>query len=172
MSADTTQKKDVSSSLSKLSLDKPTKTKSKPKEPVVDSWEDEDVSSDSDREATREETKKPSQSLPSAPPPTPISPSYNNKAGVSWPPVNDQAPAFTGRGSSATEQKRPEKTDVVARRMIAGALGMNAVKPTAEQKAYDKAVREQVKRAREQEKEAERKRQEEAQKAKAAIWED
>ena len=169
--SDATQKKDVSSSLSQLSLGKPTKTKSKPKEPIADSWEDEDVS-DSDGEALKEHAKKPSQPLPSAPPPTPISPSYNHKTEGSWPPMDNPASSFSGRDLDAAERRRPEKTDAVARRMIAGALGMNAVKPTAEQKAYDKAVREQVKRAREEEKEAERRRQEEAQKAKAAIWED
>lgn len=166
--SDATQKKDVSSSLSKLSLGKP---KSKPREPVADSWEDEGVS-DSDGEVQNSHAKKSSQSLPSAPPPTPISPSYNNKTDGSWPPANYPGPSFSGGGFDAAERKRPEKTDVVLRRMLAGDLGMNAMKPTAEQKAHDKAVRERVKRQREEEKEAERRRQEEAQKAKAAIWED
>lgn len=170
----TSQKKDVSSSLSKLSLDKPgTKTsKPKTKEPVADSWEDEDVSSESDREAPEQSAKKPSQPLPSAPPPTPISPSYNNKTDRPWPPAGEPAANFVGRGSGADEPRRPEKTDAVARRLIAGALGMNAVKPTAEQKAYDKALREQAKRTRDEEKDAERRRQADAEKAKTAIWED
>lgn len=172
--SNTGQKKDVSSSLSKLSLDNPGIKTSKPKtkEPVADSWEDEDLSSESDREGPENSTKKASQALPSAPPPTPISPSYNNKTDRSWPPAGDPAATIAGRGAGTAESRRPEKTDAVARRMIAGALGMNAVKPTAEQKAYDKAVREQAKRVRDQEKEAERKRQEDAEKAKAAIWED
>lgn len=169
------QKKDVSSSLSKLSIDNPSTkpTKSEPKEAVADSWEDEDVSSGSDREAPQENTKKASKSMPSAPPPTPISPStYSNKTERSWPPASEAAATSVRRGSGAAEARRPEKTDAVARRMIAGALGMNAMKPTAEQKAYDKAVREQAKRIRDGEKEAEKKRQADAEKAKASIWED
>ena len=171
--SNTSQKKDVSASLSKLSLDKPSaKPKSKKKEPVADSWEDEDVSSDSEQEGLPSTAMSPSQFVPSAPPPTPISPSYNSRTDPSWPSATDGPPTFTGRGPSTADMRRPEKTDAVARRMIAGALGMSAVKPTAEQKAYDKALRDQARRKREEEREAERKRLEDAEKAKAAIWED
>ncbi|KAK6957411.1 hypothetical protein Daesc_000196 [Daldinia eschscholtzii] len=73
---------------------------------------------------------------------------------------------------SNSANKRPEKTDAVARRMIASALGVRAPRPTEEQRAYDRAVREKERKRREEEKEAEKKRKEEAERAKVAIWED
>jgi len=56
--------------------------------------------------------------------------------------------------------------------MIASALGMRAPKPTEEQRAYDRAVREKEKKRREEEKERERLREEEAARARQAIWDD
>lgn len=67
--------------------------------------------------------------------------------------------------------KRPEKTDAVARRMIAGALGLRAPRATEEQKAYERAVREQEKKRRDAEKEEERRREEEAERKRREIWE-
>lgn len=67
---------------------------------------------------------------------------------------------------------RPEKTDAVAKRMIAGALGVRAPKQTEEQKAYDRAVKEKETRRRNLEKEVAAKAEEEAEKAKAAVWND
>ena len=58
------------------------------------------------------------------------------------------------------------------RRMIAAGLGLKAPKQTEEQRAYQKSIREQEKKRREQEREQEKKRQEEADKAKAAMWDD
>lgn len=170
------EQKDVSTFMSQLSLDKSTAktSKSKVKEPVADSWEDEDLSSDSDDEAQKDSTKEESQRLPSPPPPTPASPSRGNKAGQDrpWPTPGDPSATYTGMRSSTTEQRRPEKTDAVARRMIAGALGVKAPKLTDEQKAYDRNIREQERKRKEEAREAERKRQEDAEKAKAAIWDD
>ena len=68
--------------------------------------------------------------------------------------------------------RRPEKTDAVARRMIAGALGVKAPKQTDDQKAYDKAIRERERQRRDDERAAERMRHEDAEKAKAAIWDE
>lgn len=73
---------------------------------------------------------------------------------------------------TTAERKRPEKTDAVARRMIASALGVKAPKQTDEQKAYDRALREQERKRRDAERMAERRRKEEAERAKAAIWDD
>ena len=56
--------------------------------------------------------------------------------------------------------------------MIANALGMRFPKQTEEQKAFDKAVRERERERREEERKSEKKRREEAEKAKAAIWEE
>ncbi len=65
---------------------------------------------------------------------------------------------------------RPEKTDAVAKRMIAGALGVKAPKKTEEQKAYDRAIKEKETKRRNQEKEAAARAKEEAERAKAAVW--
>ena len=56
--------------------------------------------------------------------------------------------------------------------MIAGALGVRAPKKTEEQRAYEKAVKEKEIKRRDQEKEAVVRAKEQAEKAKAAIWED
>jgi len=69
------------------------------------------------------------------------------------------------------EDRRPEKTDAVAKRMIAGALGIRAPKKTDEQKAYDRAIKEGEMTRRENEREEKRKLEEEREKAKRAIWE-
>ncbi|XXG99185.1 hypothetical protein Hte_005520 [Hypoxylon texense] len=158
---------------------------------VADSWEDEDVESDTESSANTQTTQPLSPSLESespqilhgsgfaAPPPTPSSPSYSNAspqppwqplaaAGVASPPGSPVGGGGLGEGGV----RRPEKTDAVARRMIASALGVRAPRATEEQRAYDRAVREKERKRREEEREAERKRKEEAERAKAAIWDD
>ncbi|KAK1755761.1 hypothetical protein QBC47DRAFT_381192 [Echria macrotheca] len=192
----------ISSGLSKLSLDTtktgPKTEKKKPASPVADSWEDEDVSSASDggddepgsdhsaseqNEGADRHGKSSrggaGQAGTTAPPPTPMSPTYSSKRPFS--PGNLNAAPFdlpygpdTGdnTGAPASATIRPEKTDAVARRMIASALGVKVPKQTEEQKKYDKAMREKERRRREEEKERERKRAEEAAKAKQAVWED
>jgi len=187
-----TTKKDVTSTMSALTIDPkktlPAKTKKpKVKKPVADSWEDEDLSSPSASDDDDEDDATPTDMAPSsmsankgtsAPPPTPISPTYNTSKGVNrqWSSASAAMDAFDEEqlheAGEAAAPRRPEKTDAVARRMIAGALGIKAPKPTEEQKAYDRAVREQERKRREEEKAAERKRQEEAEKAKAAIWDE
>lgn len=76
--------------------------------------------------------------------------------------------------SPGTQQpeRRPEKTDAVARRMIAAGLGLKVPKQTEEQKEYQRSIREQERRRRDQERAEEKKRQEDAERAKAAIWDD
>lgn len=56
--------------------------------------------------------------------------------------------------------------------MIASALGMRTPKPTEEQRAYDRAVREKEKKRKEEEKEKQRLKEEEIAKARQAIWDD
>lgn len=68
--------------------------------------------------------------------------------------------------------RREEKTNAVASRMIAGALGIKAPKRTEEQKAYDKAIKEKELKRRREEKEAAEHRKIEAEKAKQSVWED
>jgi hypothetical protein len=162
----------VSASLKGLSLntkEEPEKTtpklaakKSKAKEVIADSWEDAD--SDSEPEAEAESNEPTPSVTPAPPPPTPMSP----VGGLPWtPPVGSPGPR-----AGADPDRRPEKTDAVARRMIAAGLGLKAPKQTEEQRAYQKSVREQEKKKREQEREEERKRQAEVEKAKAAVWDD
>lgn len=169
--------KDISSGVSKLSLhtahtNKSAKVK---KEEVADSWEDEDVDSDTETETETEwRGAKPSEGHPqgtSAPPPTPITPSHYNQDEY------DQAPAMGSAYRAASldttnQSNRPEKTDAVARRMIAGALGLKAPKLTDEQKAYQAAIKDKERKRREDLKAAEKAREEAAAKARAAMWED
>lgn len=165
--------KDVTSAVSKLSIDtggaKKTTRPNAKKEKVVDSWEDEDLSSDTETEDTR---PKPSEAESddgtSAPPPTPASPSQGQR---SFSPLDSPA-GYLIASDPSSPAARPEKTDAVARRMIAAGLGLRAPKQTEEQKAYDKAVREKERKRREEEKAAQKRREEEAAAAKAAIWED
>jgi hypothetical protein len=159
-----------------LSLDVPSKAPTKSKgakgqKVVVDSWDDESPSpSDTDDPPTPTNAHlqpgQPYGQAPgsgfAAPPPTPASP----MGGLHAPWLQEEAT------KDAADARRPEKTDAVARRMIAGALGVKAPKATEEQKAYERAVREKERRRREEERDAERRRQEEAERAKAAIWND
>ncbi|KAF2971101.1 hypothetical protein GQX73_g2463 [Xylaria multiplex] len=164
-------------SASKSSSSKP-KPKSK-KQVVADSWEDEE-SSESEAETEpptpAAQSNNASQGGVAAPPPTPISPSYGRHdpdSNAPW-----LASSSTGGGYSYQDTqgdgaaRRPEKTDAVARRMIASALGVRAPKQTEEQKAYDRAVRDKERKKLDEEREAERKRKEKAEEAKAAMWND
>lgn len=165
-----TASSDISSGVSKLSLQtsntKKTATKATPKkEAVVDSWEEEDVSTGSDTET---ETEQGHSQGTSAPPPTPISPTHYDTDPTTGPAPHSYRTASDLPGSSA----RPEKTDAVARRMIAGALGLKAPKLTDEQKAYQAAIKDKERKRREEQKAAEKAKEEEAAKARAAIWED
>lgn len=76
------------------------------------------------------------------------------------------------RSERSSDGRRPEKTDAVAKRMIAGALGVRAPKKTEDQRAYDRAVKEKEIKRRNAEKEAKARAEEDAAKAKAAAWED
>lgn len=163
--------------------------------PVADSWEDEadDDSDSSGAGATpvagpSSSTTTTTNAGTSAPPPTPMSPvaasskrpfspSALANPGFTIPPFDGPGGGYPQSGASsaaagAGPSKRPEKTDAVARRMIASALGMRAPKATEEQRAYDRAVREKERKRREEEKEKERQREEEAAKARQAIWDD
>jgi hypothetical protein len=158
--ASKSSKDDVQPSLKNLTISPSAsaKSKAKSKKDIADSWEDEDVSDEGP-----EEPRSPLAGT-SAPPPTPINASYSEDTGSTSP--------VPKRGDDTFGERRPEKTDAVARRMIAAGLGLKAPKQTEEQKAYQRAIREQEKRKREQEKAEELRRQEEAAKAKAAVWDD
>jgi hypothetical protein len=78
----------------------------------------------------------------------------------------------TGSGSGTPPARRPEKTDAVARRLIAAGLGMKVPRQTEEQRAYQRSVREQEKKRREEAKAEEERKQAETEKAKMAVWDD
>ncbi|KAK0671096.1 hypothetical protein QBC41DRAFT_61959 [Cercophora samala] len=171
-------------SLQTTSLDKPKPAAPSKKKtaPVADSWEDEEDDDDDDASEPEETPLGNTQAGTNAPPPTPLSPIAKKQP---FSPSALNAPgtfgftSFDGPGGDSSPRsagpapdRRPEKTDAVARRMIAAGLGLRAPRATEEQKAYDRAVKEQEKKRREEERERQRKKEEEAQKAKAAIWED
>jgi hypothetical protein len=160
-----------------LAASKPGAAKKLKPKVVADSWED-DVEEGSD---TEEETKATQpdaapaaaaaaqKPVPSAPPPTPISPIGMQALGI--PDWGDDAASSSG-GQSRDPNKRPEKTDVVARRLIAGALGIKAPRLTDEQREYNRVIREQEQKRRERARAEEQKQKVESDKAKAAIWND
>jgi hypothetical protein len=158
---------------------RPSKAK---KSPVADSWEDESLSSDSESETNQPWSSQDASGMKGvdagtqAPPPTPISPTYNNAADRPFSPTTASYPSSVPGSSTpdgpSSPAKRPEKTDAVARRMIAAGLGLKVPKQTEEQKAYDRAVREKERKRRQQEKEEQKRKEAELEKAKQAIWED
>ncbi|KAJ5047112.1 uncharacterized protein L3040_002955 [Drepanopeziza brunnea f. sp. 'multigermtubi'] len=77
-----------------------------------------------------------------------------------------------GAGARGDSRQRPAKTDAVARRMIAGALGVRAPRKTGEQAAYEKAAREKEAKRREREREEEKEKEGEKERARRAVWED
>ncbi|KAI9928845.1 hypothetical protein MW887_002067 [Aspergillus wentii] len=152
------------------------------KAPVADSWEDEAESDNDDDKggATSssnldDDTPSPAISAcaegPLDPPPTPISPQ------TSQPWVSSAGGAGYGnpgpadrRSPNPAAARRPEKQTAVAGRMIAGALGIRAPKRTEEQRAYDRATKEQEIKRRNREREEAAKAKEDEERAKAAVW--
>ncbi|KAF7950925.1 uncharacterized protein EAE97_002477 [Botrytis byssoidea] len=165
---------------------------------LADSWEDE-ASSGSDTETETDTTQPPStentlrptsSSFPSAPPPTPISPPPPSEhfppppsSSSSKKPINSSAqefenpygypgPSSSSPNSARGPERRQEKTDAVARRLIAGALGVRAPKKTEEQREYERVQKEKEMKRRKEEKEEEEKRRQEAEKIKKGVWDD
>ncbi|KAL7806568.1 hypothetical protein V8C44DRAFT_338963 [Trichoderma aethiopicum] len=179
----TTSKDGMTSALSSLAIETPkpttstssstTQSKPKPKkktEPIADSWEDESLSEEDAAAEPASSSTPSSLTTPAVPPPTPASPlaldssyEWDNLAAA------NQGPSGSGSGTPA---RRPEKTDAVARRMIAAGLGLKAPRQTEEQRAYQRSVREQEKRRREAQRAEEERLREAAERAKAAVWED
>lgn len=182
---DANKASEIAETIKKLSIDTtPPKaaTKSKALEEsdasnVADSWEDEADEGDappSRSAAGASSLSRPRTSdLPDPPPPTPASPSVY-KADDHYSYSIDGVIGGSQRSASpATDpDKRPEKSTAVASRLIAGALGVRAPRRTEEQRKYDRAVKEQEIKRKNREKEELRRKEEEAQKAKAAMWDD
>ncbi|KAK8011289.1 hypothetical protein PG990_010254 [Apiospora arundinis] len=136
-------------SMSKLSVDPASANKkSKPKKaPVADSWEDESDSDDGEPSTSTTATAPRSANGVAAPPPTPSTPTYNTDSAPWQSDSNNSNNSSSSAGAFSSEPRRPEKTDAVARRMIASALGVKAPRPTEEQRAYDRALREKERKS-------------------------
>ncbi|KAF2273568.1 uncharacterized protein EI97DRAFT_435990 [Westerdykella ornata] len=110
---------------------------------------------------------------PNPPPPTPSSPTPFEFDNVPYAQLNPASPPQSSlRGANTAPARRPEKTTAVAGRLIAGALGVKAPRRTAEEREYDRAMREKERRRREEERERERREREEAERRKRSVWED
>ncbi|KAM0259028.1 hypothetical protein ACHAQJ_003527 [Trichoderma viride] len=182
--------KDLNASINQVSTNlQKNRTSKKPKEPVADSWEDEDVSDGAAEEEEEEEEEDQGKDVdagistpsslatPAVPPPTPASPlgydSPHEWASLASDSQSQSPVATSASGSgSGTPAKRPEKTDAVARRMIAAGLGLKAPKQTDEQRAYQRSIREQEKKKKEMDKAEEERKRQLTEKAKASVWED
>ncbi|OAA74713.1 hypothetical protein LEL_08294 [Akanthomyces lecanii RCEF 1005] len=165
-------KDEMSSRLSNLTLNKnKPSSKSKAKEEVADSWEDEDISDEPEEPTTPKASA--SANAPVAPPPTPATPSFTRPPDNWGSPETFISPQSSSSSSAAARDgRRPEKTDAVARRLIAAGLGLKAPKQTEEQRAYQKSVREQERKRRDEERAEQQRRAEAAERAKAAMWDD
>ena len=173
---------DVQASLARLSLsataDKREGSTRRQEKALAESWEEE-LSSGEDGETETERAGTAAGAageLPKAPPPTPISPRtpYLPHEGESSLP-DDRSPRLShqvGTARPTPPNARPEKTDAVARRMIAGALGVRPPKKTEEQREYEKAMMEKERKKRSRERESREAAVMETERAKAAIWED
>ncbi|KAL8770076.1 MAG: hypothetical protein Q9209_004114 [Squamulea sp. 1 TL-2023] len=146
--------------------------------PVAESWEDdedeEEAASSSNSSDDVDETATP-RYIPSAPPPTPISPSAR-KGDTAWgdfpSTYSPQSPNGRSSSAQATPSHRPEKSTATAGRMIAGALGVKAPKRSEEARAYDRAVREKESKRVAKEREERKEEEERRQQARRQVWED
>jgi hypothetical protein len=152
---------------------------SKPTPKVADSWEEEEEAS-TNPSLTNTTFKQPLDTAAPVPKSNYIPPHLKYRSAAPSPPSRSITPpsrsttpaSSTTPSSTTSSERRPEKTNAVAHRLIAGALGVKVPRRTEEQRAYDKAMREQEKKKRDQEREAKKKAEEDAAKAKAAIWDD
>ena len=169
----TIQLAEMESKLGCLSLDVgldegATAPKPKGKTALADSWDQESIS-DSDPE-TGDASSNHQPSVPNAPPPTPISPSLHPIWGSGPGTQNGGYMSASTRDRGQEEKRRPEKSTAAVGRLIAGALGVKAPKKTEEQKAYDRAIKEQEIKRKKREKAAEEREREEAERARSAVW--
>ncbi|KAI5207442.1 hypothetical protein E4T39_01886 [Aureobasidium subglaciale] len=158
-------------------LTKPSKPAKKEPE-VAESWEEE-ASSEKEPDNTPtlsspESAVRSTEEAAAVPKSTYLPPHLKYRSAAPSPPTRSTTPPSRSStpASTTSSERRPEKTNAVAHRLIAGALGVKVPRRTEEQRAYDKAMREQEKKKRDQEREAKKKAEEDAVKAKAAIWDD
>ncbi|KAF9890265.1 hypothetical protein FE257_006179 [Aspergillus nanangensis] len=150
---------------------------------VVDSWEDEadddSTSSSEDLVSSQLDTIALSPSVtaegPLDPPPTPISPQTSHPWTAAPPSYTSMGPSSSSpssRASDSSPSRRPAKQTAVAGRMIAGALGLRAPKRTEEQRAYDRAAKEQEIKRRNRDREEAAKLNEQEERVKTAVWDE
>ncbi|KAL8673156.1 MAG: hypothetical protein Q9168_002420 [Polycauliona sp. 1 TL-2023] len=173
MSPSNKGKQAIETSLESLDISKTASKQPNAHRPVAESWEDEeDVASSSGDDADKTAA---SRSVPSAPPPTPISPSAR-KADTAWgdfpSTYSPQSPVGRSGPAPASSSHRPEKSTATAGRMIAGALGVKAPKKTEEGRAYEKAVRDNESKRIARERDERKMEEEKRQQARRQVWED
>ncbi|KAK6529301.1 hypothetical protein TWF281_008478 [Arthrobotrys megalospora] len=153
---------------------KPKKVVKKKKE-VADSWDDEVSSGDDAADDVASDLHGPPTASP-APPPAPPAPT----PAVATPFIGDDSNSGSyyaydpdthsragGYSDAGFEGQRQAKTDAVARRMIASALGVRS-RSTKEQREYDASL----KKKHQEERDEQKRQEQEREKAKAAIWDD
>lgn len=152
--------------------DNPAARTTKSTKPVVDSWEDAVSDSDSEKEgndAIVSSSARTRQESPRQQPPA------QNELVIDqhpWLANSSESPLASSRSDvKGPPRVRPEKQTAVASRMIAGALGIRALKRTEEQRAYDRAMKEKEIKRRNRLKEEEERAKQEEERLKAAIWE-
>lgn len=168
---------------SRHGTDGPSNGKSR-KPPVADSWEEEEQENDtplnsnspseaedhmSDSQKQNITSRPTSSDYPSAPPPTPVSPTLRRPQHADFSSFESRGLGRHTTGDRETAE-RPEKTTAAASRMIAAGLGVRAPRRTEEERKYDKALAENERSKRESERERKRKEAEEMEKAKRDIW--
>ncbi|KAK6511824.1 hypothetical protein TWF481_000730 [Arthrobotrys musiformis] len=150
----------------------PKKAVKKKKKEVADSWDDE-ASSDEETSQIPSDLQPPAVSpapppAPPAPTPSGATPFAGGSDGTSYyaydPDTHSRA---GGYGDSSLDGQRQAKTDAVARRMIASALGVRS-RSTKEQREYDASLKKKHQEERDEQKRLEAERE----KAKAAMWDD
>ncbi|POS85397.1 hypothetical protein EPUL_001844 [Erysiphe pulchra] len=158
--------------LSKLSINPQTPKKHSSKKvsrnPISESWEDEISSGDDEQVECPRSPKQPTL-YPSAPPPTPISPITQHCIDT---PFDYNVMGISMARNEQRNTLRPDKTDAVARRLIAGALGKKPQPQTEEQRAYEAAMKGKEMKRRAEEKMALAKALEDAEQSKKAMWSD
>jgi hypothetical protein len=161
---------DIDSSLKTLSLR--TAANKSPKaaeEPVAESWDDDELSSESSTPTTSRAPLSP----PSAPPPTPSSPSTSGtRMDADWGSFENPyaLPAATAGKGDKNMDRRPEKSTAAAGRLIAGALGVRPPKKSEEMREYERVIREKELKRREKERAEKKRGDEEREKAREEIW--
>lgn len=144
----------------------------KKKEEVLDSWDDAVSSGDEGNDEANDivtDMRLPPAHSPAPPPappaPTPFSADGSPTVGSYY--SYDPETHSRAGNAAGSDGPRQAKTDAVARRMIASALGVRS-RSTQEQKEYEASLKLKMKEEKEERKKVEA----EKEKAKAAVWDD